>query len=144
MVRPRQVTILAMAGSVAKSRLLRLACESIERICETGDVWPGPACTRPMRGVNSPKQSCASDKEKNFLLEPLVPRMRAQTVIQQRARVGLGTRSSTRRRAKNRRLEHVMVNLLTNAVKHTDDGGQIWPELDKEGDECVNGAARGP
>ena len=42
MVRSRQVTILAMAGSVAKSRLLRLACESIERICETGDVWPGP------------------------------------------------------------------------------------------------------
>jgi signal transduction histidine kinase len=37
-----------------------------------------------------------------------------------------------------------MVNLLTNAVKHTDDGGQITPELDKEGDECVNGAARGP
>ena len=51
MVRSRQVTILAMAGSVAKSRLLRLACEAIERICEMGDVWSGPACTRPMRGT---------------------------------------------------------------------------------------------
>jgi len=113
MVRSRQVTILAMAGSVAKSRLLRLACEAIERICEMGDVWSGPACTRPMRGTGPlsealrgasilPSRVAPRTRRRICSWNRLFFRMRAQTVIQQRARVGLGTRSSMRRGAKNR------------------------------------------
>jgi CheY-like chemotaxis protein/anti-sigma regulatory factor (Ser/Thr protein kinase) len=35
------------------------------------------------------------------------------------------------------RLEQVVVNLLTNAAKYTDEGGNIWLSLEQEGDEAV-------
>jgi len=35
------------------------------------------------------------------------------------------------------RLEQVVVNLLTNAAKYTDEGGRIWLSVKKEEDECV-------
>jgi len=35
------------------------------------------------------------------------------------------------------RLEQVVVNLLTNAVKYTDPGGQIWLTVQQEGEEAV-------
>jgi PAS domain S-box-containing protein len=35
------------------------------------------------------------------------------------------------------RLEQVVVNLLTNAAKFTQDSGQIWLTVQQEGDECV-------
>lgn len=35
------------------------------------------------------------------------------------------------------RLEQVIVNLLTNAAKYTDEGGQIGLSVQREGDECV-------
>jgi PAS domain S-box-containing protein len=35
------------------------------------------------------------------------------------------------------RLEQVVVNLLTNAAKYTDEGGHIWLSVQKEGDEAV-------
>ena len=35
------------------------------------------------------------------------------------------------------RLEQVVVNLLTNAAKYTDEGGHIWLSLQQEGDEAV-------
>jgi CheY-like chemotaxis protein len=34
------------------------------------------------------------------------------------------------------RLEQVIVNLLTNAAKYTDEGGKIWLTVQQEGDEC--------
>ena len=35
------------------------------------------------------------------------------------------------------RLEQVVVNLLTNAAKYTDEGGHIWLSVEQEGDEAV-------
>ena len=35
------------------------------------------------------------------------------------------------------RLEQVVVNLLTNAAKYTDEDGHIWLTVQQEGDECV-------
>jgi PAS domain S-box-containing protein len=35
------------------------------------------------------------------------------------------------------RLEQVVVNLLTNATKYTDEGGHIWLTVEQEGDEAV-------
>jgi CheY-like chemotaxis protein/two-component sensor histidine kinase len=35
------------------------------------------------------------------------------------------------------RLEQVVVNLVTNAVKYTDEGGRIWLSVQQQGDEVV-------
>ena len=39
--------------------------------------------------------------------------------------------------ADSARLEQGVVNLLTNAAKYTDEGGQIWLTVRMEGEECV-------
>lgn len=35
------------------------------------------------------------------------------------------------------RLEQVVVNLLTNAAKYTEEGGRVWLTVEKDRDECV-------
>jgi signal transduction histidine kinase len=35
------------------------------------------------------------------------------------------------------RLEQILVNLLTNAAKYTEQSGHIWLSVEQEGDECV-------
>jgi PAS domain S-box-containing protein len=35
------------------------------------------------------------------------------------------------------RLEQILVNLLANAAKYTERGGNIWLSVEQEGDECV-------
>ena len=35
------------------------------------------------------------------------------------------------------RLEQVLVNLLTNAAKYTDEQGKIWLSAEQVGDECI-------
>jgi CheY-like chemotaxis protein len=35
------------------------------------------------------------------------------------------------------RLEQVVVNLLTNAAKYTDEGGHVWLSVEQRGNECV-------
>jgi PAS domain S-box-containing protein len=35
------------------------------------------------------------------------------------------------------RLEQVLVNLLTNSAKYTEEGGRVWLNVQKERDECV-------
>jgi CheY-like chemotaxis protein len=35
------------------------------------------------------------------------------------------------------RLEQVVVNLLTNAAKYTEEGGHVWLNVQQEGNECV-------
>jgi PAS domain S-box-containing protein len=40
-------------------------------------------------------------------------------------------------KADSARLEQVVVNLLTNAAKYTDEGGRIWLTVEQEGADCV-------